>query len=330
MNFSVVLCTYNGARYLREQIESILRQTRAVDEIIVSDDGSSDDTLLIAEQTLSGGSVRYRIVQNQGEHGVAGNFLNGLRLASGDYIFTCDQDDIWLENKVEIFAAQAEQSKKMLYFSDGLLVDGAGVSLHTRLWETLGFSCDTDLPTSEQIFARLLRNPLVTGAAMMVSKELVAMTEEIPCGWIHDEWLAITAASVGSILPIPQVTFHYRQHGKNVLGATKYSFLQKVKIWLKNASELPRIRKNAHERYQAFLPYCTEDKREQLGDCVAFWEQMLRLNEIGRVKGQRIITAQYRLGNYHKYYTGRRGAVRDRIAVALRLRSKKSPNPNER
>lgn len=317
MKFSVVLCTYNGAKYIEEQISSILNQTRAVDEILVSDDGSADDTIAVAERILSQGTVPYTVFKNEGEKGVAGNFFYGLKRACGDYIFTCDQDDIWLENKVELFAKEAEQSKKMLYFSDGLLVNGEGESLNVHLWDTFGFSCKENIPSPEELFALLLKHPVVTGAAMMVSKELVALTERVGNGWIHDEWLAFLAAAHRSIVPVPQVTFHYRQHGNNVLGTQKYSVWQQAKIWLKNMAELPKIRNTALLRYQSILPYCPEEQAASVRECVEFWQQMCRLNTVGRREALKIIGQQKQSGRYQLYYTGSRGVLRDRIAAVM-------------
>lgn len=322
MKFSVVLCTYNGAKYIEEQINSILTQTHPVDEILVSDDGSTDDTVAIAERILSQGSVPYSVLKNEGEKGVAGNFFYGLKRASGDYIFTCDQDDIWLENKVEVFAREAEQTARMLYFSDGLLVDGDGKSMEVHLWDAFGFSCADHVPSDEELFALLLKHPIVTGASMMVSRELVALTEHTGEGWIHDEWLAILAAAHLSIAPIPQVTFHYRQHGSNVLGAQKHSLLQQAKIWFKNMAELPRIRRTACLRYEGVLPYCPEEQADALEECVDFWREMCRIQSVGRREAMRIIKQQEQAGRYQTYYTGARGLLRDRMAVMLGIGKK--------
>lgn len=94
---SVCMATYNGERYLKEQVDSILKQLDKEDELIISDDGSTDKTLQILDAY---GDRRIKILHNQ-EHGVNGNFENALRHAVGDYIFLSDQDDIWLPGKVK-------------------------------------------------------------------------------------------------------------------------------------------------------------------------------------------------------------------------------------
>ena len=96
---SVCMATYNGEKYIREQIDSILAQLGDKDELIVSDDGSADATLSIVR---SFSDPRIKIISNTGKHGTNGNFENALKHAQGDYIFLSDQDDVWLPGKVNI------------------------------------------------------------------------------------------------------------------------------------------------------------------------------------------------------------------------------------
>ena len=99
---SVALCTYNGAQFIREQLNSILCQTTNVDEIVICDDGSSDDTLSIINSYCSKTDI-IRVYQNQDKLGVSKNFQKAIDLCHGDLIFLSDQDDIWQANKVQTF-----------------------------------------------------------------------------------------------------------------------------------------------------------------------------------------------------------------------------------
>ena len=94
---SVCIATYNGEKYIKEQLDSIIPQLGHEDEIVISDDGSSDSTLDIINSI---NDERIRITVNQGKHGVNSNFNNALLHAKGDFIFLADQDDIWLSGKV--------------------------------------------------------------------------------------------------------------------------------------------------------------------------------------------------------------------------------------
>lgn len=101
LSISVVMATYNGAKYIREQLDSIVRQTLLPDELLISDDGSVDDTLVICKEYAD----KYpfiRIISNESEHGPNGNFIQAFKKSIGDVIFPCDQDDVWKKNKIDI------------------------------------------------------------------------------------------------------------------------------------------------------------------------------------------------------------------------------------
>ena len=93
-DYSVALCTYNGEKYISEQIDSILIQTVPPKEIVVSDDGSTDNTLSVVEEIVKTAEVPIRIVHNNVKHGVAGNFYNAIKECTAGIIFTSDQDDV--------------------------------------------------------------------------------------------------------------------------------------------------------------------------------------------------------------------------------------------
>jgi glycosyltransferase involved in cell wall biosynthesis len=101
IKISVALCTYNGEKYIKEQIISILKQSKRVDEIIISDDNSSDTTLKIVNDLLSDCDIAHKICTHETNIGVTRNFMECISKCSGDIIFTCDQDDVWKKNKVE-------------------------------------------------------------------------------------------------------------------------------------------------------------------------------------------------------------------------------------
>lgn len=100
MKVSVAMCTYNGEKYIEEQLNSILHQTK-IDEIIICDDGSKDKTLEICNEILKSSNVEYTLKLNK-NLGFAKNFYQAITLCSGDIIFFCDQDDIWKENKIDL------------------------------------------------------------------------------------------------------------------------------------------------------------------------------------------------------------------------------------
>src|SRR3974390_3258095 len=149
---SVVLCTYNGARYLREQLESIARQSRQPAEMVVCDDGSEDDTVTILRGFASEVSFPVRIFQNPHRLGSTRNFDQGIGLASGEFIALCDQDDVWAPEKLEYLANMLISDPSVGgVFSDADLIDENSKPIGKTLFEKHKFS------TGKQ--RKFLRNP---------------------------------------------------------------------------------------------------------------------------------------------------------------------------
>src|SRR6516165_6081410 len=101
MKIAIALATYNGAKFLREQLESLLRQSRPPDHVVISDDSSTDDTLGIAEVFRRSAPYRVDIVSNQNRLGPMGNFIRAANTCEAEFVAFCDQDDIWMPTKLE-------------------------------------------------------------------------------------------------------------------------------------------------------------------------------------------------------------------------------------
>ena len=317
MKFSVALCTYNGEKYIEEQLNSILRQSVRVSEIIICDDNSKDNTVTVADSILKNSGISYQIMINDPPLGVADNFLKALKHTRGDYVFTCDQDDIWHDDKVKFFWEAVQQSRKALYFSDGILVDGDAKPLGSTLWEAYGV--DRELESGEALLPILIRRPMVTGAAMLVSRELIDQINEIPEQWLHDEWFAMIAAVKDNISTICVQTFDYRQHGNNVVGAKKYSFFEKARLWVSNIEKLSILRRIQLEKSRDVLLLTAGTQYESINkEAVAFWEAMVELSKVNMFKGVFRVLKIYSTGDYKRFYTGPRGALRDILACIIR------------
>ena len=317
MKISVALCTYNGEKFIKEQLESILNQTVSVDEIIICDDNSKDKTVSICQEILSESGKEYKIIVNEASLGVAENFLKALKLTTGDYVFTCVQDDVWNQNKVEIFVSEAEKSNCLIYFSNGELVDSDNHSLNKSLWDSINFKfseiedCDSPLET-------ILKRPIVTGAAMFVSKKLIDSIDSVPENWLHDEWFSIIASIEKSIMPIDKKTFNYRQHGNNVVGATKKSFKEGLASWINGFNTMSEFRKYKKSRAAAILNIGQNTEFKGLAQqYFDFWNELYEFKNICAFK-QIIKSTKYLLnGTYNKFYTGYRGYLRDVLAAVL-------------
>lgn len=317
MNISVALCTYNGENYIEEQLRSILEQSVSVDEIVVCDDGSTDNTIDIADKVLTSGGISYRILKNEKSLGVSNNFLKALKMSTGDYVFTCDQDDIWDVNKVKVFMAEVKKSRKDLYFSNGILIDSKGNSLGSSLWDA--YLIDIKTITEKPLMEALLKRPIVTGAAMLVSREIINRIDFIPEGVLHDEWFSMIAAASNSIHPLAQTTFFYRQHGNNVVGAKRESFFERFNHWLNGFRNLPQLRHKLYLRSKALVIAAQNTPYHDLTvKGLDFWNTAKDFESLTRRKQLATATKCLIDKQYHMFYTGYRGYLRDVLSVFVR------------
>ncbi len=203
---SIVLCTYNGSRFLAEQLDSLLAQTYPHFEILAVDDGSTDETVSLLKQ-YAAREARIRIVVNPANLGFARNFESALRLSRGAFIAPCDQDDIWLPGKIEALLA-AIGGHSMAY-CDSTLVDEHAVPLgHTLSQIVPMHDLDDPLP--------LAFGNCVSGHAMLFRRSLLKQALPMPPGFFHDWWLATVAAATAGIRFCNRSLVLYRQHGGNV------------------------------------------------------------------------------------------------------------------
>ena len=224
MFLSVALCTHNGESFLEQQLNSILEQSVQVNEIVVCDDGSSDNTLGILKSYEKRFPNLIKLFANDIALGTVKNFEKAILLTTGDLIFLADQDDIWHKNKVETMCRFFKENNTCkLLFSDGLLIDNNGASLNATLWEKWGF--DTNIRQSwsnnENAFKDLVINHnKITGATVCFHSSLKTniIPIAIPYGYWHDVWLGLHAAAQQGLMFIEQPLISYRIHDKQQIG----------------------------------------------------------------------------------------------------------------
>lgn len=219
---SVAMATYNGGRFVAEQLQSILDQTLPPLEVVVSDDGSTDDTLDVIRRVAAAhpGPTVVRILDDAGHLGVSGNFARAVEATTGEYIALSDQDDRWhpdrLSRTVELLDANPDV---LLLHGDADLVDADGMHLGSTLLTSLRLSdAERALIDAGRGFAAYIRRNLATGATVTFRRSLLASALPFPAAWVHDEWLAAIAAAVGSTALDPRPLIDYRQHGANEIG----------------------------------------------------------------------------------------------------------------
>lgn len=213
VKISVALCTYNGEDYLKEQLLSILNQTIRVDEIVICDDCSKDDTVLIIKEFIEKYPNLIRFYQNDVNLGYRKNFDKCYRLCKGEYVFSCDQDDIWNNNKVEKII-NAFYEKTVLVFTNATLIDKNSNNIGKSLWDYLGINYNT-ISNTEEFKKAIKQRFIVTGATMAFRKSMYDQMEV--CGYTceHDALIAYAAPIFGEVVAINEELTKYRRHDKN-------------------------------------------------------------------------------------------------------------------
>lgn len=216
---SVCLATYNGEKYLQEQIDSILSQLDETDELIVSDDGSTDRTIKILK---SYGDKRIKIFFNTKKHGVNNNFENALRNTTGDYIFLSDQDDIWLPGKVKACMELLKDSDCIVH--DCIITDSN--------LKVISQSLFNELNAGPGFFRNLKKNSF-TGCCMAFTKDVLKKTLPFPDSksFYHDQWIGLIASLSFKTKFSKQPLIYFRRHTSNASSAadkSQLSFSSKV------------------------------------------------------------------------------------------------------
>jgi glycosyltransferase involved in cell wall biosynthesis len=288
MRISVALCTYNGGSYLDEQLESLVRQTRLPDELIVSDDCSVDNTVLRVEKFARRAPFPVTCHINTANLGSCKNFELAIGRCSGDIIALCDQDDVWLPHKLsdceEVFLGDQELG---LVFGDAELVDENLRPLGKRLWDYTFPVADRNRLKRGLALQVLSRQNVITGATMAFRSCYRKACFPIPAleGLIHDYWIALVIASHAKIDFLPKPLIKYRQHSEQQIGVPAYlkpvatysesiALMQKVLLRIGELKE--DARKGQYALDEAGVSMRKEDSQSLLYQALADHETHLR------------------------------------------------------
>jgi glycosyltransferase involved in cell wall biosynthesis len=222
---SIALCTYNGARYLQEQLDSIAEQTRLPDELVVCDDGSTDETPEIIARFAARAPFAVRSHRNEKNLGSTQNFAKAIGLCAGELIVLSDQDDVWMPRKLErLAAAFAAEPRPAAVNSDAELVDAQLRGTGRRLWENVGFTpVGQRAAENGRLIDVLLGHNVVTGATLAFRASYRDLILPIPENCVHDAWIALLLAAVADWAIIRESLVLYRQHADNQIGGGKRS-----------------------------------------------------------------------------------------------------------
>ena len=220
MKISVCMATYNGEQFISEQINSILKQLKDEDELIISDDGSSDKTTTIISEIKD---PRIKFIVNDGEKGYTRNFENALKFSKGDIIFLSDQDDVWVDNKVEIMLKRLENSDMVV--SNATIVDAQLKEISESHFQVYN--------VKKGFWNNFLKTRYI-GACMAFKREVLNRALPFPkhqkyCA--HDYWLTIVGEAFYKVTLEETPLLLYRRHGQNASSggeSSKNSLLKKI------------------------------------------------------------------------------------------------------
>lgn len=273
---SVALCTYNGEQYLPQQLESILQQTVPVDEVVVCDDGSQDDTLSILRHFAGNVSFPVRVFQNDTNLGSTKNFEKCLSLCQGDILFLCDQDDIWRADKVEKQVTYLNAHPLVdAVFSNALVIDDDSQPTGSTIWQEVQF---TEGPQRRWKAGKaheiLFDGFVVTGATLAIRRRCVQRLMPFPIHvpkLIHDAWIALALSLEKKIDFIPEPLIYYRMHASQQVGfgGKVEPVTLKDRLARDRAEKLAPIQEKADDSHQMYLllrdqPFAAPDKLARL------------------------------------------------------------------
>ncbi len=278
MTVSVALATYNGEKFITEQLDSLLAQTRQPDEVIILDDCSTDNTQKIVEDYISAHSLPWKFSVSESNSGFIRNFYNSLKLTSGDVVFLCDQDDVWYLEKLEKILEVFQKDDKCLGVNSSFDMtdqngkitipfgsDRKNTANHGLVLYPVGEGecVEVDLKT-------VLVYNISPGCTCAFKREVVdAYLEVAQCKMPHDWELNVIAAKMGGLRYLNLPLIGYRQHGNNAIGLNSDDSFGPLKM---RGSEDVRFRVLAQQKAQLEMVSENLDKTDKAQ--VKFYEKL--------------------------------------------------------
>lgn len=220
---SVALCTFNGAHFIKKQLESILAQTRSIDELVVCDDISTDETLAILAEVIRDAPFTTHVEINDTRLGSTKNFEKAIQRCTGEIIFLCDQDDEWTPEKVSKQLAFLDENPDLdAVFTDALIIDENSQTNGDQLWAKIEFDNNCkQIWQSGRGCELLFGGYVVTGATLAIRRSALPKLLPFPVinkQLIHDGWIALMLSLDNKIQFIDACLLRYRVHKKQQVG----------------------------------------------------------------------------------------------------------------
>ncbi|MEM9921944.1 MAG: glycosyltransferase [Bacteroidota bacterium] len=330
MTLSVAMCTFNGERFLREQLLSIFDQSRLPDEIVVVDDGSTDQTMAILKTLTADSKIKMRLFTNRERLGVVQNFERAIQYCKGDVIVLSDQDDRWHPRKIEkIQAAFSEKSDLQLLFSDVSFIDADSKPMASTLWEQKGFD-RRERKEWQQNPARkqysFFQRDFVSGNALAIHRDFAKFARPFPKDRslvLHDGWMLFLAALTQpeKMAFISEPLTAYRLYDEQLVGVhLQKSLKRRMRMWK------PVNRWREAKQQLRRLVYLQEELRQKkvvyydpraLDMAIEWWKVRIQLLDTSKLSEPvRVRNFMQNYKKFTKYPVGER--LGDLVASLLR------------
>jgi len=318
LRLSIAMCTYNGERFIQEQLDSIRAQTRLPDELIVCDDASTDRTREIVERFGATAPFPVRLRVNNSNMGLGRNFEQAVSLSTGDVIFIADQDDVWHPEKLARFAQEFHRQPGVgLVFSDAEVVDDQLNPKGYRLWRNFGFGLEDQMAVAKgRGFEVLIKHSFVAGATMAFRSDYKELVLPIPSSWLYDAWISTLVSAVSRVAILPEPMNQHRQHPTQVMGARKKSLVYKYKdakrvVNAEFFTQMAQRNDTARSRLIDFDPHLKEQPEIRAFDeKIALCRLRAKMRQRPILKLPLIAQALLR-GRYHRWGHGWKTALLD-------------------
>jgi glycosyltransferase involved in cell wall biosynthesis len=322
-SISVAMCTYNGAKYLREQLESIAAQTRLPTELVICDDRSTDSTLDIIRDFANTAPFPVRVHLNSvnlggAAKGITKNFEQASGLCTGVLIAFCDQDDVWLPQKLARMAQTMEEQPQLGgVFVDAQLMNDQGVPTGIFLSETTGMTRKEHKRLMRgEVLPVLLSMTKVYGCTLMVDAHLLATLLPVPPHWWFDAWVPCMVAIHAKLVFIPEQLFYYRIHAaQSGVGASLPTVSKRVQQWKHSAKDYWR------DCEPQLIDMYSRLKAENNPAMKTYLEYIRRRMDLLRFRTElpsnyllRAIQVIPHAGDYHRYFNGWKSMIKDLTA----------------
>jgi len=286
---SVAVATFDGERFIEEQLASIARQHPPPHEVVVADDGSTDRTREVVASAISDVPFPVRFV-GDGHVGLRRNVERAIEACTGSVIALSDQDDIWLPGRLEAIATAFTDPTVNLWFSDADLIDEHGEFLDVRLWEIVTLPPEAQFALTEGAgVRRLLYGGTVTGATMAFRASLNSLALPFPTQlddpdvFLHDGWIAVLAALTGRVVTEQHCFTLYRRHERQFTTTMRDG---SEPTPTRSRGELATRQSIQHEHARVRLVLDRLVERDALNGCSA--EDQRLLTELEKLLGCRI------------------------------------------